>query len=55
MQRKDLAEMHRDDLTDEQWEKLCASLPVSGKGRPFDNMRSSISDQELYYSRIKPS
>ncbi len=42
MQRKDVPKMHRGDLTDEQWEKICASLPVSGKGRPFNNMRRTV-------------
>lgn len=42
MQRKDLPVMHRGDLTDEQWEKLRPYLPVSSKGRPFDNLRNTV-------------
>ncbi len=42
MQRKDVPVMRRGDLTDEQLEKMCKLLSVSGKGRPFDNLRRTV-------------
>ena len=42
MQRHDLPVTRRGDLTDGQWNRIYPYLPVSRKGRPFDNVRDTV-------------
>ena len=42
MQRQDLPVIRRGDLTDEQWNRIYPYLPISHKGRPFDNIRDTV-------------
>ena len=42
MQRQDLPVTRRDDLTDEQWNRIYPYLSVSRRGCLFDNVRETV-------------